>query len=60
MCTAEWDNCPNWHVKNLKIQDGHHNSEILLYVINMAHIDLSKILVNSILNLTDAICTYLW
>ena len=43
MCSAEWDNCHNnWHLKNLKIQDGRQNIEILLYVIKMAHIDLKK------------------
>ena len=60
MCSVEWDNCHNnWHLKNFKIQDGRQNIEILLNVIKMAHIDLKKILVSSILNLTDAICTYL-
>ena len=29
----------NWHLKNLQIQDGRQNIEILLYVIKMARID---------------------
>ena len=41
--------------KYIKVQDGRQNIEILLYVFKMASIDFCS----SILNLTNAICTYL-